>query len=238
MNISRFFIERPIFAAVIAVFITLIGAFAYPQLSLSQYPEIAPPTITINTAFPGASSESMAETVAAPIEQEVNGVEGMLYMSSSSTDGAAGITVTFEPGTDLDAAQVLVQNRVALAEPRLPEQVRQIGVTVNKASTGFLMIVALTSDDPNLDVDYIGNYANTQLRDRLLRIEGVARQRVGAALCDADLIDPDKSRGPQSHRRKSSRPCARKLQSRAARSASLPTPMAPAFSCRYRCKAA
>ncbi len=195
MNISRFFIERPIFAAVIAVFITLIGAFAYPQLSLSQYPEIAPPTITINTAYPGASAETMAETVSAPIEQEVNGVEGMLYMSSSSTNGAAGITVTFEPGTDLDAAQVLVQNRVALAEPRLPEQVRQIGVTVNKASTGFLMIVALTSDDPNLDVDYVGNFANTNLRDRLLRLEGVGGVQVfgGGNYAMRIWIDPDRA---------------------------------------------
>jgi hydrophobe/amphiphile efflux-1 (HAE1) family protein len=195
MNISRFFIERPIFAAVIAVFITLIGAFAYPQLSLSQYPEIAPPTITINTAYPGASAEAMAETVAAPIEQEVNGVEGMLYMSSSSTNGAAGITVTFEAGTDLDAAQVLVQNRVALAEPRLPEQVRQIGVTVNKASTGFLMIVALTSTDPNLDVDYIGNFANTNLRDRLLRLEGVGGVQVfgGGNYAMRIWIDPDRA---------------------------------------------
>ncbi|HEX8225134.1 MAG TPA: multidrug efflux RND transporter permease subunit [Allosphingosinicella sp.] len=195
MNISRFFIERPIFAAVIAIFITLIGAFAYPQLSLSQYPEIAPPTITINTAYPGASAEAMAETVAAPIEQEVNGVEGMLYMSSSSTNGAAGITVTFEPGTNLDAAQVLVQNRVALAEPRLPEQVRQIGVTVNKASTGFLMIVALTSTDPNLDVDYIGNFANTNLRDRLLRLEGVGGVQVfgGGNYAMRIWIDPDRA---------------------------------------------
>jgi hydrophobe/amphiphile efflux-1 (HAE1) family protein len=195
MNISRFFIERPIFAAVIAVFITLIGAFAYPQLSLSQYPEIAPPTITINTAYPGASAETMAETVAAPIEQEVNGVEGMLYMSSSSTNGAAGITVTFEAGTNLDAAQVLVQNRVALAEPRLPEQVRQIGVTVNKASSGFLMIVALTSTDPNLDVDYIGNFANTNLRDRLLRLEGVGGVQVfgGGNYAMRIWIDPDRA---------------------------------------------
>ena len=195
MNISRFFIERPIFAAVIAVFITLIGAFAYPQLSLSQYPEIAPPTITINTAYPGASSETMAETVAAPLEQEINGVEGMLYMSSSSTEGAAAITVTFKAGTDLDAAQVLVQNRVALAEPRLPEQVRQIGVTVNKASTGFLMIVALTSTDPNLDVDYVGNYANTNLRDRLLRLEGVGGVLVfgGGNYSMRVWIDPDKA---------------------------------------------
>ena len=195
MNISRFFIERPIFAAVIAVFITLIGAFAYPQLSLSQYPEIAPPTITINAVYPGASSETMAETVAAPIEQEVNGVEGMLYMSSSSTNGAAGITVTFQPGTDLNAAQVLVQNRVALAEPRLPEQVRQVGVTVNKQSSGFLMIVALTSTDPNLDVDYVGNFANTNLRDRLLRLEGVGGVLVfgGGNYAMRVWIDPDRA---------------------------------------------
>ncbi len=195
MNISRFFIDRPIFAAVIAIFITLIGAFAYPQLPLAQYPEIAPPTISINAAYPGASAEAMAETVAAPLEQEINGVEGMLYMSSSSTNGAAAITVTFEPGTDLDAAQVLVQNRVALAEPRLPEQVRQIGVTVNKQSTGFLMIVALTSTDPNLDVDYLGNYANTNLRDRLLRLEGVGGVMVfgGGNYSMRVWIDPDKA---------------------------------------------
>ena len=132
MNISRFFIDRPIFAAVIAVVITIIGVFAYPLLPLSQYPEIAPPTITINASYPGASAETLAETVAAPIEQEVNGVEDMLYITSSSTsDGAVAITVTFQPGTDLDAAQVLVQNRVSLAEPRLPDAVRQTGVVVN-----------------------------------------------------------------------------------------------------------
>src|SRR3546814_8530171 len=115
----------------------------------------------------------MAETVAATLEQEINGVENMLYLQSSSTQGQAQITVTFEPGTDLDAAQVLVQNRVALAEPRLPEQVRQIGVQVNKQESGFLMIVALTSTDPEIDIDYVGKYANTTLRDRLLRLEGV-----------------------------------------------------------------
>src|SRR3546814_12092171 len=114
----------------------LIGAFAYPQLPLAQYPEIAPPTISISAAYPGASSETMAETVAATLEQEINGVENMLYLQSSSTQGQAQITVTFEPGTDLDAAQVLVQNRVALAEPRLPEQLSQIGVQVNKQECG------------------------------------------------------------------------------------------------------
>jgi len=196
MNISRFFIDRPIFAAVIAVFITLMGAFAYPLLPLSQYPEIAPPTITINTAYPGASAETLAETVAAPIEQEVNGVEGMLYLSSSSTsDGAVGITVTFQPGTDLDAAQVLVQNRVALAEPRLPEQVRQIGVTVNKQETGFLMILGLTSPDKSLDNDYVGNYAQSVLRDRLLRVDGVGNVMVfgGGNYSMRVWIDPAKA---------------------------------------------
>jgi hydrophobe/amphiphile efflux-1 (HAE1) family protein len=138
----------------------------------------------------------MAETVAAPIEQEVNGVENMLYMTSSSTSsGQAGITVTFKPSTDLDAAQVLVQNRVALAEPRLPEQVRQVGVTVAKQSSGFLMIVALTSTDPSLDIDYIGNYANSTLRDRLLRLEGVGGVQVfgGGNYAMRIWIDPDRA---------------------------------------------
>ena len=196
MNISRFFIDRPIFAGVISVFITLIGLFAYPMLPLSQYPEIAPPTITINAAYPGASAETLAETVAAPIEQEVNGVEKMLYLTSSSTsDGAVSITVTFQPGTDLDSAQVLVQNRVALAEPKLPEQVRQIGVTVNKAESGFLMIVGLTSPDGSLDNDYVGNYANSTLRDRLLRIDGVGQVQVfgGGNYSMRIWIDPAKA---------------------------------------------
>ncbi len=196
MNISRFFIDRPIFAAVIAVFITLIGVFAYPLLPLSQYPEIAPPTITINASYPGASAETLAETVAAPIEQEVNGVEGMLYLSSSSTsDGVASITVTFQPGTDLDAAQVLVQNRVALAEPRLPEQVRQTGVVVNKQESGFLMILGLTSPDKSLDNDYVGNYANSSLRDRLLRLEGVGSVQIfgGGNYSMRVWIDPAKA---------------------------------------------
>ncbi len=196
MNISRFFIDRPIFATVIAVFITLVGAFAYPLLPLSQYPEIAPPTITINTAYPGASAETVAETVAAPIEQEVNGVEGMLYISSSSTsDGTVAVTVTFNPGTDLDAAQVLVQNRVALAEPRRPEQVRQIGVTVNKQESGFLMILGLTSPDQSLNNDYVGNYANSTLRDRLLRLEGVGAVQIfgGGNYSMRVWIDPAKA---------------------------------------------
>src|SRR3546814_13342122 len=138
MNISSFFIERPIFASVIAVFITLIGAFSYPQLPLSQYPEIAPPTISVQAFYPGATAETMAETVAAPLEQEINGVENMLYMTSSSTSaGQAAITVTFKAGTDLDEAPVLVQNRVALVEPRLPEEGRRIGGTVEIGRAGW-----------------------------------------------------------------------------------------------------
>ena len=196
MNISRFFIDRPIFSAVLSVFITLVGIFAYPLLPLAQYPEIAPPTITINTAYAGASAETLAETVAAPIEQEVNGVEGMLYLSSSSTsDGAVAITVTFQPGTDLDAAQVLVQNRVALAEPRLPAAVRQVGVIVNKQESGFLMILGLTSPGNVLNNDYVGNYANSTLRDRLLRIEGVGNVTVfgGGNYSMRVWIDPAKA---------------------------------------------
>jgi len=196
MNISGYFIERPIFAGVIAIFITLIGAFCLPLLPLSQYPEIAPPTIVVSAPYPGASAETIAETVAAPLEQEINGVENMLYIQSSSTQGQAQITVTFEPGTNLDSAQVLVQNRVALAEPRLPEQVRQVGVTVNKQATGFLMIVTLTAEKGSgLDVDYIGNYAQTVIRDRLLRLKGVGGVQVfgGGNYAMRVWIDPDRA---------------------------------------------
>ena len=198
MNISRFFIDRPIFAAVIAIVITLIGAFAFPLLPLSQYPEIAPPTIVIQAPYPGASSETIAETVAAPLEQEINGVENMLYLQSSSTQGQAQITITFEPGTDLNAAQVLVQNRVRLAEPRLPEQVRQIGVVVNKQATGFLLIATLTAHaESGLDIDYVGNYAQTVVRDRLLRLPGVGGVNVfgGGNYSMRVWIDPDRAAG-------------------------------------------
>jgi hydrophobe/amphiphile efflux-1 (HAE1) family protein len=195
MNVSSFFIERPIFAAVIAMFITLVGLFAYPALPLAQYPEIAPPSVAVVAAFPGASAETMAETVAAPIEQEVNGAEGMLYMRSTSSQGLTTITVTFQPGTNIDNAQVLVQNRVAVAEPRLPDQVRQIGVTVNKQTSTFLLIAALTATDPNVDIDYIGNYANSRLRDRLLRLPGVGAVQVfgGGNYSMRIWIDPDRA---------------------------------------------
>ena len=195
MNLSSFFIERPIFASVIALFVTLLGAFAYPALPLAQYPEIAPPSVAVVAAFPGASAETMAETIAAPIEQEVNGVEGMLYMRSNSSQGLTSITITFQPGTDIDTAQVLVQNRVALAEPRLPDQVRQIGVTVTKQATDFLMVAAMTTTDPAIDIDYVGNYANSRVRDRLLRLPGVGAVQVfgGGNYSMRVWIDPDRA---------------------------------------------
>ena len=174
MRLSRFFIDRPIFAAVIAIIITLVGAISYFFLPVSQYPEVVPPTVTVNAVYPGASAETVADTVANPIEQEINGVDGMLYLSSQSTgDGRVTITVTFEPGTDLDQAQVLVQNRVAIAEPRLPEEVQRLGVVTAKTTPDFLLVVNLISPDNSLSREYISNYAQTRIKDRLARIEGV-----------------------------------------------------------------
>ncbi len=174
MRLSRFFITRPIFAGVIAVVITIIGGLAYFGLPISQYPNIVPPTVTIAATYPGAAAETVAETVAAPIEQEINGVDGMLYQSSQSTgDGRVTITVTFKPGTDLDAAQVLVQNRVAIATPRLPQEVQRLGIVTKKTTPDFLMVVNLVSPKRSLDTQYLSNYALTQVKDRLARIEGV-----------------------------------------------------------------
>jgi HAE1 family hydrophobic/amphiphilic exporter-1 len=179
MRFSRFFIDRPIFAGVISVIIVLIGMFAYPSLPVAQYPPIAPPTVTVTAIYPGASAEVVADTVATPLEQEINGVENMLYMSSSSTgDGRLTITVTFGLGTDLDIAQVLVQNRVAAAEPRLPEEVRRLGLTTRKATPDFLMVVHLLSPDGSLDQSYVSNYALINIRDRIARLDGVGAANV------------------------------------------------------------
>ena len=173
MRFSRFFIRRPIFAAVLSMFITILGVIAYFNLPLTQFPEIVPPTVTVNATYPGASAQTVADTVAAVIEQEINGVENMIYMYSQATsDGALSITVTFDIGTDIDKAQVLVQNRVASAEPRLPDEVRRSGVTVRKNNPDLLLVVHLVSPDNTYDQLYISNYALLNVRDILARIEG------------------------------------------------------------------
>jgi hydrophobe/amphiphile efflux-1 (HAE1) family protein len=196
VKFPHFFIDRPIFAAVLSILIIVFGVVAYPGLPVAQYPEIAPPTVVVNATFPGANAETLAATVAAPLEESINGVENMIYMSSSATgDGALAITVTFKQGTNVDQAQVLVQNRVSTAEPRLPEEVRQIGVTVRKNSPDILMVVALTSPDGSLSSSYVSNYATTQLIDRLSRIPGVGGVRVfgGRDYNMRVWVDPDRA---------------------------------------------
>jgi multidrug efflux pump len=171
---SKFFIDRPIFATVLSVVITLAGAIAILALPVTQYPEITPPTVEVSTTYPGANAQVVADTVAAPIEQQVNGVESMMYLSSQCTnDGNYVLTVTFEPGTDLNMAQVMVQNRVSLAEPILPDLVKRRGVTVKKKSPSVLMIVNLFSPNGSRDNLYLSNYATIQLRDELSRLPGV-----------------------------------------------------------------
>jgi HAE1 family hydrophobic/amphiphilic exporter-1 len=174
MPFSHFFIDRPIFATVVSIFIVLIGSLAYTQLPVAQYPDIAPPTIVVRANYPGADADTVARTVATPIEEEINGVEGMLYMSSYSTaDGAMALTISFRLGTDLDEAQVLVQNRVAIAEPRLPEEVRRLGVTTLKSSPDLMMVVHMFSPDDSYDQLYVSNFARSRVRDILLRLDGV-----------------------------------------------------------------
>ena len=194
MRFPHFFIDRPIFAAVLSVLIVVFGLVAYPGLPVAQYPEIAPPTVVVSANYPGATAETLAETVAAPLEESINGVENMIYMSSSSTgDGAIAITVTFKQGTNVDQAQVLVQNRVSTAEPRLPEDVRQIGVTVRKNSPDILLCATLFSPNKSLSQQYISNYATTQIIDRLSRIPGVGGARIFGAR-DYNMriwVDPD-----------------------------------------------
>ncbi len=174
MNISHFFIDRPIFAAVLSVVLVILGGVAFSRLPVAQYPDIAPPVINVSGQYPGASADVIAATVVAPLEQQINGVENMLYVGSNSTgDGQFTIAVTFALGTDLDVAQVQVQNRVATAQPRLPADVRNIGVTVAKASPDLMMVVHLYSPDKSRDTLFISNYVNLQVTDALTRTEGV-----------------------------------------------------------------
>lgn len=194
---SRFFIHRPIFAAVISIIIVIAGLVAARTLPISQYPEIAPPTVRVTTTYPGANANVVAETVAQPIEEQVNGVEGMLYMSSTCTNtGEYTLTVTFEVGTDLDMAAVLVQNRVAIAEPSLPEEVKRNGVATKKQSTNILLIATLSSPDSRFDTLYLSNYATLRIKDELARIDGVGDVVIFGAR-DYSMriwLDPDKLR--------------------------------------------
>ncbi|MBS0336685.1 MAG: efflux RND transporter permease subunit, partial [Proteobacteria bacterium] len=172
---SRFFISRPIFAAVIAIVITLAGLIASQILPVAQYPEIAPPTVTITASYPGASAETLARTVAAPIEEQLSGVEGLLYFNSASaSNGVLTITATFEVGTDVNNATIQVNNRVQIALPRLPDEVRRTGVIVQKRSTDILMAVAVSSTDPRYDTLFLSNYITVNVLDALRRVPGVA----------------------------------------------------------------
>lgn len=195
MSISQFFIHRPIFAGVLSAMIFIAGAIAVFQLPITEYPEVVPPTVVVSASYPGANPEVIAETVATPLEQAINGVENMLYMSSQSTaDGNLGITVTFALGTDLNDAQVEVQNRVSRALPRLPQEVQRLGVTTEKSSPDLTMVVHVLSPDDRYDMLYLSNFATLKVKDELARIEGVGSVRVFGAGDYAVRIwlDPEK----------------------------------------------
>jgi hydrophobe/amphiphile efflux-1 (HAE1) family protein len=195
MRISHFFIDRPIFAAVVSIVFLIVGGVSYSRLPIAQYPEIAPPTINVSGQYPGASSDIVASTVVTPIEQQINGVENMIYMSSNSTaDGRFSIDVNFELGTNLDIAQVQVQNRVAIAQPRLPVDVRNIGVTVTKKSPDLMMVVHLYSPDKSRDSLFISNYATLAVTDVLTRVDGVGSITVfgGRDYAMRIWVDPDR----------------------------------------------
>src|ERR1700710_2807781 len=195
MNLGRLSINQPILAMVLSIVLLIVGAIAYTTLPVSEYPQVVPPTVVVTTQYPGATAQTVSDTVAAPIEQEINGVEDMLYLYSQATsNGQLTITVTFKLGTDLDKAQVLVQNRVAIAQPRLPEEVQRNGVVTRKNSPDILMVVFMLSPDDSFDQLYISNYALLQVRDQLLRLDGVGDiQMFGARDYSMRLwLDPDR----------------------------------------------
>ncbi|MCZ6684334.1 MAG: efflux RND transporter permease subunit, partial [Planctomycetota bacterium] len=191
---SHFFIDRPVFATVLAIVIVILGSVALVALPVARYPEMAPPTVEVTASYRGASAETIAETVATPIEQEVNGVEGMIFMTStSSSEGSMSLTVTFEPGTDLDMATVLVQNRVTLAEPKLPEEVRRLGVNTKKKSSDILMLVTLSAPGESYDEVFLNNVAFLRVRDELTRVNGVSEVMVfGTEYGMRVWLDPDR----------------------------------------------
>src|ERR1700742_2005999 len=177
MDFSKFFIDRPIFAAVLSIVILVAGLIATPLLPISEYPEVAPPTVVVQATYPGANPKVIAETVSAPLEEQINGVEGMMYMKSvAGSDGVLQMTITFRPGTDPSRAQVDVQNRVSQAQSRLPSEVVALGVTTQKQSPAFLLLVTLISDG-RYDALYLLNYANIKIKDGLARLSGVGQIR-------------------------------------------------------------
>ncbi len=198
MKFSHFFIERPIFACVLSILITLAGAITAFLLPVAQFPDVVPPTVVVTAVYPGANAETIAETVATPIEEQVNGVSGMLYMTSQSTNtGVMTLTITFAFGTNPDIDQVLVQNQVAIAMPILPQIVRQIGVTAQKNSPNFLLLVNLISPNGTYGADYLSNYAQIQIEDPLKRVSGVGSVQVlGAGDYSMRIwLDPDRMAG-------------------------------------------
>ena len=195
MRFAHFFVDRPIFASVTSIIFLILGFVAYESLPVSQYPEIVPPTVTVRASYPGANAETVAATIATPIEQEVNGVDNMLYMTSLSTnDGNMLLTVTFKVGTNLDIANVLVQNRLSVAQPRLPPDVRNLGVTVRKASPDLMLVVHLLSPNKTYDQNYLANYIYLNIRDELLRLDGVGDITVfgGSEYAERIWVDPNK----------------------------------------------
>src|ERR1044071_9125898 len=195
MRFSRFFIERPIFAVVLSLLIVVAGGLALLKLPISEYPSVVPPTVVVRATYPGANPKVIAETVAAPLEQQINGVEGVLYtFSQSTTDGVMTLTITFALGTDVDNAQVQVQNRVAQALPRLPQEVRRLGVTTKKQSPDLTLVVHLFSPDGRYNDVYLRNYATLQVKDVLARIPGAgAVQGFGSGDYAMRLwLNPDK----------------------------------------------
>ena len=192
-----FFIDRPIFAWVVAIFIMVAGAIAIPQLPISQYPDVAPPQISITATYPGASSQDTYQSVTRLIEDELNGVDGLLYFeSTSSAQGSSEINVTFEPGTDPAQAAVDVQNRVRRVEARLPDSVKQQGVQVDEAGSGFLLIIALTSTDGSMDAIGLGDYLNRNVLSEVQRVPGVGRAQLFATQRSMRVwLDPDRMLG-------------------------------------------